>query len=494
MEFAVKAGNAHSIKTQALVLPVFENKKMAAVTQSVDDASKGALSAFLQHGDFKAAAGDTKILYALPNVAAERVVLVGMGKADTCTLSKYRTAMADVSKRLDKSGASEAVYAVLDLPIASEDAANLLTHAVLMARSATYSFTEHKSKPEKNDKPLKKITLLSSDAALAKSLTKQLPIAVAMGNGIAYTRDVGNRPGNHATPTHLAEQALALKKLGIKVTVLERKDCEKLGMGSFLSVARGSIEPPKFIIMEWLGGDKKSKPTVLVGKGITFDTGGISLKPGPDMDHMKYDMSGAGSVLGVFRALGEIKPKCNVVGLIPSCENMPSDRATKPGDIFKSMSGQTIEVLNTDAEGRLILCDALTYAERYQPQAVIDVATLTGACVIALGHVVAGMYATSEQLAAELTASGQRTLDRVWRMPLMEEYQEGLSSNFADMANIAGRAGGSITAACFLWRFAKKYDWAHLDIAGVAYHEGKAKGATGRPVSLLLDYVLKQAK
>jgi leucyl aminopeptidase len=292
----------------------------------------------------------------------------------------------------------------------------------------------------------------------------------------------------------LGNEAKKLSKLGIKVKVLDRKDCEKLGMNTFLSVAQGSAQPPKFIVMEYAGGPKDAKPTVLVGKGITFDTGGISIKPAPEMDHMKWDMSGAGSVLGVFRALGELRPKCNVIGLIPACENMPSGHAVKPGDVVKSMSGQTIENLNTDAEGRLILCDALTYAERYHPRVVIDVATLTGACVIALGSVVSGLYATTEKLANDLLESGQRTYDRTWRMPLWDDYQEALNSNFADMANVGGREGGSITAACFLWRFAKKYDWAHLDIAGIAYKgAGKEKGATGRPVPMLLDYVLRNA-
>jgi leucyl aminopeptidase len=326
----------------------------------------------------------------------------------------------------------------------------------------------------------------------AKAAPEALRIAVATAHGIEYTKYLGNLPGNFCTPTRLGEEAKKLAKShGLKVTVMDRKQIEKLGMGSFLSVTNGSDEPPRFIVMEYAGGKKGAAPTVFVGKGITFDTGGISLKPAPDMDHMKWDMSGAGTVFGVMRAVGEAKPKQNIVGIVAACENMPSGKATKPGDVFTSMSGQTIEVLNTDAEGRLILCDALTYAERFKPRAVIDIATLTGACVIALGSVNAGLFSTNDELANSLLASGKKANDRFWRMPLEDEYQEALNSNFADMANVGGREGGAITAACFLWRFAKKYPWAHLDIAGVAYKgAGKEKGASGRPVAALMDYVM----
>jgi leucyl aminopeptidase len=306
-------------------------------------------------------------------------------------------------------------------------------------------------------------------------------------------RDLGNLPGNICTPAHLAERAQALaQELGFKCEVLERNQLEELKMGSFLSVTNGSDQPPKFIVLEYSGAGKKQKPFVLVGKGITFDSGGISLKPGLDMDQMKFDMCGAASVFGVFAAVAELKAKINLVGLVPACENMPNGRATKPGDIVKSMSGQTIEILNTDAEGRLILCDALTYAERYEPVAVVDIATLTGAMVIALGHIATGMFSNSDSLARALLNAGEESFDRGWQLPLWEDYHEGLASNFADFANIGSRAGGSITAACFLSKFAKKYDWAHLDIAGVAWKDGKEKGATGRPVPLLTTWLLSQ--
>jgi leucyl aminopeptidase len=319
-------------------------------------------------------------------------------------------------------------------------------------------------------------------------------LAVTLAAGVELARELANRPGNHATPSMLAAEAKKLgKRFGFAVEVHDRKSIEKIGMGSFLAVAQGSDEPPRFIVMRYDGAAKTKAPIVLVGKGITFDSGGISLKPGAEMDEMKFDMGGAASVLGTLCAIGELKPRINLVGLIVACENMPSGRALKPGDVVTSLSGQTIEVLNTDAEGRLILCDALTYAERFKPAAVVDIATLTGACVVALGHHHTGLFCADEGLTAELAAAGRDALDPAWRMPLDEEYDEGLKSNFADMANIAGRAGGAVTAAMFLKRFTGKYPWAHLDVAGTAWKGGQAKGATGRPVPLLTHFVLGRA-
>jgi leucyl aminopeptidase len=334
--------------------------------------------------------------------------------------------------------------------------------------------------------------------AVAKSDEKRaargLAQGLALAHGISLARDLGNLPGNVCTPAYLAEQARKLAKhYRLKVQVLERVDMEKLGMNTLLSVAAGSSQPPKLIVLEYRAGPKTQKPVVLVGKGVTFDTGGISLKPAPEMDEMKYDMSGAGSVLGTLKAVAEMKLPVNVIGIIPATENMPGARATKPGDIVTSMSGQTVEILNTDAEGRLILCDALTYAERYDPAAVIDIATLTGACVIALGHVVSGLFANDDPLAREVLAAGEHTGDGAWHLPLHDEYQDQLRSNFADFANIGGRPAGAVTAACFLSRFTKKYKWAHLDVAGTAWKSGKDKGSTGRPVPLLTQFLVNRA-
>ena len=361
--------------------------------------------------------------------------------------------------------------------------------AVAAAAEASYAYTTTKSKPESRT-----IANVAVGVPVPDALKAAFDCAVACVHGVELAKEWANRPANHATPVLLAQAAKALAKLPkIKCEVLGPSQVSKLGMGSFMAVARGSSEPLQFIVLRYDGAAKAQVPVVLVGKGITFDTGGISIKPAPEMDEMKFDMCGAASVLGVFRALGELKPAINVVGLIPACENMPDGRAIKPGDVVTSMSGQTIEILNTDAEGRLVLCDALTYAERFKPSAVIDIATLTGACVVALGGVRSGLFSSSDELATQLQAAGESSLDMCWRLPLDDEYAEGLKTNFADVANVAGRAGGAVTAAKFLQRFAGKFPWAHLDIAGTAWKSGAAKGATGRPVGLLLNYLLAQS-
>jgi leucyl aminopeptidase len=332
------------------------------------------------------------------------------------------------------------------------------------------------------------------DRAAAKRAAMGLAQGLAIAEGMALAKDLGNLPPNVCTPSFLAGQAREIgRRYRMKVTVLERSDMERLGMHTLLSVANGSAQPPKLIALEYNGGRKGAKPVALVGKGITFDTGGISLKPAGEMDEMKFDMCGAASVLGTMKAVGEMKLPVNVVGIVPTTENMPGGRATRPGDIVKSLSGQTVEILNTDAEGRLILCDALTYAERYKPAAVIDIATLTGACVIALGHVASGLFSNDEAMAREVTAAADAAYDRVWRMPLWEDYQEQLKSNFADFANIGGRPAGAVTAACFLARFTRQFRWAHLDIAGTAWKSGREKGATGRPVPLLTQFLIRRA-
>jgi len=367
--------------------------------------------------------------------------------------------------------------------------------ARVMATAASESLYVYRLTKPSAPKPhaLKVLTLLCDRAEL-KMVQAGLHIGQSFGHGIELARDLANRPANHCTPTVLADEAKRMAKAGrnLQVEVLDRKAIEKVGMGSFLSVTNGSAQPPRFIILRYSGAAKSQAPYVLVGKGVTFDTGGISIKPSAEMDEMKFDMGGAASVLGTFRALVDLQPNINVIGLIPACENMPSSTATKPGDVVTSLSGQTIEVLNTDAEGRLILCDALTYAERFNPAAVIDIATLTGACVIALGAVHSGMFTADDELAASLDAAGKHALDSVWRMPIDEVYGDALKSNFADMGNVGGRAGGAITAAVFLSKFTQKYRWAHLDIAGTAWKSGANKGATGRPVALLTQFLLSQ--
>jgi leucyl aminopeptidase len=360
--------------------------------------------------------------------------------------------------------------------------------AVAATAEASYVYVATKSKPEGRE--LQRVTVAVADADRHQA---GFAAARAAANGIEFARELGNLPPNHATPTRLGEEAKKLAKAHrLQCEVLGPKEVARIGMGSFMAVAKGSDQPLRFIVLRYQGAAHGDAPIVLVGKGITFDSGGISIKPSQDMDEMKFDMGGAASVLGTFHAIGELRPAINVIGLIPSCENMPDGRSVKPGDIVASLSGQTIEILNTDAEGRLILCDALTYAERFKPRAVVDIATLTGACVIALGGVRSGLFATDEKLAQALLDAGDAALDPCWRMPLDDEYAEGLKSNFADVANVAGRAGGAINAAKFLQRFAGNFPWAHLDIAGTAWKSGGAKGSTGRPVGLLVQFLLAQ--
>ena len=471
-QFAV--ADAAGIAGDALVILVPKNFK--ATSGVVSDLIAAALKA----GDLESKPGKMLQMYRATGVSCRRLILAG---CEDGTPRQVRQALAAVGAGLKAPSIKSVVVCFAWSP-----APDAVRAAVLAVADASYVYTATKSKPE--PRALAKVVLGVADLAAVQAA---FGTAVAAVQGVELAKEWGNRPANHATPTMLARAASALAKLpGIQCEVLGPRQVAKLGMGAFMAVARGSEEELRFVVLQYNGAAKSVAPTVLIGKGITFDTGGISIKPAPEMDEMKFDMCGAASVLGVFRALAELKPAINVVGLIPTCENMPDGRAVKPGDVVTSMSGQTIEILNTDAEGRLILCDALTYAERFKPRAVIDIATLTGACVIALGAVRSGMFASTDSLAAELHAAGESSQDHCWRMPLDDDYAEGLKSNFADMANVAGRAGGAITAAKFLHKFAGKYSWAHLDIAGTAWKSGAAKGATGRPVPLLLDFLLAQ--
>ena len=491
MEFSIKQGSPEKLKSGCVVVGVFDGGKLSKAAQVLDKAAKHALSDVIARGDMSGKSASTLLLQKLPGVLAERVLLVGLGKPAELDNRSSVDILRAAFKALHATSAKDAVLFVTDDGV-GKDAAWVLKQAVLAAADGAYRADSLKSKPAKAA-TLKQITFVTLDKP-ATPLKNTIAQAAAVARGMELTKDLGNLPANICTPSYLAAKALALAKAhkSIKTTVLEKKDMEKLGMGSFLSVTRGSVQPPKLITLEYTGAAKTQAPIALVGKGITFDTGGISLKPGADMDEMKYDMSGAGTVLGTLQAIAEMGLPINVVGVIPTCENMPSGTATKPGDIVTSMSGQTIEILNTDAEGRLILCDALTYTAKFKPDTVIDIATLTGACVIALGNIASGMFANEDKLAKELVAAGEQSHDRVWQLPLWEDYQPLLDSNFADMANIGGRAGGTITAACFLARFTKEYRWAHLDIAGTANKSGKDKGATGRPVPLLTQFLINR--
>ena len=494
MEFSIKSGSPEKQRTACVVIGVFEPRKLCVPGEILNAASDNHISDLLRRGDMEGKAGSTLLLHNVPGTLCDRVLLVGLGKEKDFREKEFRDAILTTVRTLNETGAFDATVTLTELPVKKRDMSWRIRQTALMAFEALYRFDRFKSKKDEVRRPLRKLTLSVQSRTDLAAAEKALSQGTAIAAGMNLAKDLGNLPGNVCTPTYLAERALELRKQsGLKVEVLERADMEKLGMGSLLSVTRGSHQPPKFIVLSHNGGKKGEKPVVLVGKGVTFDSGGISLKPGPEMDEMKYDMSGAASVLGTMKAIAELSLPSNVIGLIPTVENMPGGNASRPGDIVTSMSGQTIEILNTDAEGRLILCDALTYAERFEPACVVDIATLTGACVIALGHVASGLYSNKDALAHELLAAGEDAYDRAWHMPLWDDYQEQLKSKFADMANIGGRPAGSVTAACFLSRYAKKFDWAHLDIAGTAWKSGKEKGSTGRPVPLLTQFLINRA-
>ena len=493
MEFSIKNGNPEKQRNDCIIVGVYEGRKLSVAAAAIDRASGSYLATILRRGDMEGKLGSTLLLHSVPGTLCDRVLLVGLGKERELREREYRQAVRASIKALSKSGAADVASFLAELPIKKHDITWKVAQLAEVAQDSAYRFDRLKSKVNDEIKGITKLIINVPQRNDLKKGEAGLKQGLAIASGVHFAKDLGNLPGNICTPTYLAEQAKALAEShGVQVEVLERAEMEKLGMGSFLGVAQGSRQPPKLIVLQHNKGKKNQKPVVLVGKGITFDAGGISIKPAGDMDEMKYDMCGAASVLGTFKAIAEMDLPLNVVGIIPTCENLPDGNAIKPGDVLTSMSGQTIEVLNTDAEGRLILCDAITYAERFEPEVVVDIATLTGACVVALGHHASGLFSNNDGLAKELVQAGENALDRAWHMPLWEDYQEQLNSNFADMANIGGRAGGSITAACFLSRFAKKFDWAHLDIAGTAWKSGKEKGSTGRPVPLLTQFLMQR--
>jgi leucyl aminopeptidase len=498
VEFSIRALAPEEAKTGCLVLGVYKQGSgapaLSRAAQAADRAARGRLREVLAQGDLSGKAGATLLLHRVAGLAAERVLLVGLGEQKEFNEPAFRDAARGAAAALKELGAKDAVAYLTELKVGRHPAAWNVRHAVLAARDAFYRFDELKTQKKPAAPALRSLVLGVQGGPVTLQAQAALREAVATADGVDLARTLGNLPPNICTPAYLAEEAGKLaRQYKLALEVFERKDLERLGMGAFAAVTRGSHQPPKLIVLRYAGGAKKAKPIVLVGKGITFDTGGISLKPAGEMDEMKFDMSGAGSVLGAIRALAGMKAPVNVIGVIPTCENMPGGAATRPGDVVKTLSGQTVEILNTDAEGRLILCDALTYAERFQPEVVVDIATLTGACVIALGHVATGLFANDAKLAEGLKAAGDDAWDRVWQMPLWEDYQEQLRSNFADMANIGGRPAGSVTAACYLSRFAKKLRWAHLDVAGTAWKSGRDKGSTGRPVPLLVRFALGRA-
>ena len=499
MEFSIKTGVPEKQKSACVVVGVFEDGTLDAAASRLDKASGKRLGQLIERGDLSGKAGSSLVLHDLPGTVCARVLLVGLGKRDDFGDKAYAAALRNALKALAQTGAEDAVVYLTTLAVGERSPAWKVRQALIAAGDASYRFDQFKSSPA-DERALTHLAFAVAKDSEQKAAETALTQGLAIAEGCALARDLGNLPGNVCTPEYLARTARELAdEFGLELEVLEREDMEQLGMHSLLSVAKGSRQAPKLIVAHYRGaptkkGGKKNKgPLVLVGKGITFDSGGISLKPGEGMDEMKFDMCGAASVLGTLKTVAQLALPIDLTVIVPATENMPDGAASKPGDIVASLSGQSIEILNTDAEGRLILCDALTYAERFEPAAVIDVATLTGACVVALGHVATGLFTNDDELAADLLAAGGTALDRAWQLPLWDDYQDLLKSNFADMANIGGRWGGSITAACFLSRFARKYTWAHLDIAGTAWKSGADKGATGRPVPLLAHYLIDRA-
>jgi leucyl aminopeptidase len=493
MEFFVSLGGPAKQRTDCAIVGVYDKGTLSAAAEELDKRIGGRIARLVKRGDLRGKTGDVVLLADL-NGPVERVVVVGLGGRNSFKRKQYRKALASALGVVARTGAKDAVsYLGLD-GVGDADTYALTRIAVEVGSNSQYRIPDHKTANKRPKPTLTKLGIAVSGRGDRGNAERAIAHGEGIGAGVSLMRDLANQPANVCTPGYLAKAArnLAREHRKISVRVLNEAECRRLQMGSFLSVTRGTQEPAYLIVLEYKGGTRGEAPTALVGKGVTFDTGGISLKPPPAMDEMKFDMSGAASVLGTFKAIATMDLPINVVGVVPACENMPSGLATKPGDIVKSMSGQTIEILNTDAEGRLILCDAITYARRFKPDVVIDIATLTGAIVVSLGNVYSGLFGNDEDLIAALEDAGRRADDRAWRMPIGEEYAEGLKSNFADFANVAGREGGAITAACFLAKFTDGLKWAHLDVAGTAYLSGAQKGSTGRPVPLLVDYLLNK--
>jgi leucyl aminopeptidase len=496
VEFGVKTGSPERQRTGCVVVGVFERRRLSAAAQALDAACGGLLGTLVRRGDLEGKLGQTLLLHGVAGLAAERVLLVGCGRERDLAGPAYTKVVASAARALTGTGTGDAVSFLAQLTVAGRDGYWKVREAVVATRAALYRFTRMKSEQETPARSLRRLTLVVGERAGLEAGERAVRHGIAIADAVDRARDLGNLPPNVCTPSYLADQAreLADRFPTLSARVLDEQEMQGLGMGALLAVARGSREPPRLIVLEHRPPGREGKPVVLIGKGVTFDSGGISIKPAQAMDEMKFDMSGAAAVIGALQAAAALALPLPLVGIVPSTENLPGGNATRPGDIVTSLSGQTVEILNTDAEGRLILCDALTYAARYEPAVVIDVATLTGACVVALGRVASGLFSNHPPLARELLAAGEQAGDRAWELPLWEEYRESLKSNFADLANIGGPEAGAVTAASFLARFARKYRWAHLDIAGTAWVTGKEKGATGRPVPLLCQFLLDRAR
>ncbi|KAB7712507.1 MAG: leucyl aminopeptidase [Plesiomonas shigelloides] len=496
MEFSVKSGSPEKQRSACIVVGVFEPRRLSPIAEQLDKISDGYISSLLRRGDLEGKPGQMLLLHQVPNILSERVLLVGCGKERELDERQFKQIIQKTINTLNETGSMEAVCFLTELHVRGRNTYWKVRQAVESAKEALYTFDQMKSIKVEPRRPLRKLVFNVPTRRELSVGEKAIQHGLAVASGLKIAKDLGNMPPNICNPAYLASHARQLADEFSPVTtrVIGEQQMKDLGMNAYLAVGQGSQNESLMSVIEYKGAaNPDDKPIVLIGKGLTFDSGGISIKPSDGMDEMKYDMCGAATVFGVMRAVAELQLPLNVVGILAGCENMPDGRAYRPGDILTTMSGQTVEVLNTDAEGRLVLCDTLTYAERFDPELVIDVATLTGACVIALGHHISGLLSNHNPLANDLLSASEQAGDRAWRLPLADEYQEQLESNFADMANIGGRPAGAITAGCFLSRFTKKYYWAHLDIAGTAWRSGKSKGATGRPVPLLTQFLLNRA-
>jgi leucyl aminopeptidase len=495
VEFSVKSGSPEKQRSACIVVGVFEPRRLTAVAEQLDEISGGYISNLLRRGDLEGKPGQMLLLHHVPNVLSERVLLVGCGKERELDERQYKQIISKTIKTLNETGSMEAVCFLSELHVKGRDTYWCVRQAVEATQDSLYTFLQLKTKKGEPRRPLRKMVFNVSTRRELPIAERALEHGLAVSLGAKTTRDVANMPPNICNPLYLFEQAKLLEKeyTNLHIDSVNEKQMEGLGMHSYLAVGRGSANESIMTIMEHKGGPADQDPIVLVGKGLTFDSGGISIKPGEAMDEMKYDMGGAAGVLGAMHTISALNLPINVVGILAGCENMPDANAYRPGDILTTMSGQTVEVLNTDAEGRLVLCDALTYVERFNPELVIDVATLTGAVVVALGKHATGVFSNHNPLAHELINASEQSGDKAWRMPLWDEYQDQIESPFADMANLGGKGAGAITAACFLSRFTRKYNWAHMDIAGTAWVGGKEKGSTGRPVPMLSQFLMNRA-
>lgn len=496
MEFSVKSGSPEKQRSACIVVGVFEPRRLSPIAEQLDKISDGYISSLLRRGDLEGKPGQMLLLHQVPNILSERVLLVGCGKERELGERQYKDIIKKTISTLNETGSMEAVCFLTELHVKGRDTYWKVRQAVESTKDSLYTFNQFKSNKPETRRPLRKLVFNVPTRRELNLGEKAINHGLSIASGVKASKDLGNMPPNVANPAYLASQARRLADDYETVTtkVIGEEEMKKLGMTSYLAVGQGSHNESMMSVMEYKGHpNPDAKPIVLIGKGLTFDSGGISLKPSDGMDEMKYDMCGAASVFGAMKALAQLNLPLNVVGILAGCENMPSSNSYRPGDILTTMSGQTVEVLNTDAEGRLVLCDALTYVERYNPECVVDVATLTGACVVALGHHINGLIANHNPLAHELINASEQSGDRAWRLPMADEYNEQLNSPFADMANIGGKAAGTITAGCFLARFAKKYHWAHIDSAGTAWVSGANKGSTGRPVSLLVQFLLNRS-